>query len=83
MGKHSVEAEGDAEAADRVHHQKKTQIHPRDPLIPEKDNRADDTEDGQPDQGQENDFSQRRGRVCVGNRCAQAVSFAYIPNRGK
>ena len=83
VGEHPVEAKGDPEATDRVHDQKKTQIHPRDPLVPEQDNSANDTDDGEPDQGQQNEFRQRRGRVGVGDGCAQAVSFAYIPKGGK
>ena len=83
VGEHSVEAKGDSEATDRVHDQKKTQIHPGDPLVPEEDDGADDTDDGEPNQGQEDKFRQRRGRVGVGDGCAQAVSFAYIPYGGK
>ena len=51
MGEHPVKAEGDAEAADGVHAKKKAQIHPRDPLVPEEDDGADDADNGKPDQG--------------------------------
>ena len=51
VGEHPMEAEGDAEATDRVHAEKKPQIHPGNPLVPEEDDGADDADDGKPDQG--------------------------------
>ena len=51
MSEHAVEAEGDPEAADGVHDKEKTQIYPRNPLVPEEDDGANDADDGEPDQG--------------------------------
>ena len=83
VGEHPVEAKGDPESTNGVHGEKEDQIHPVHPMVPKQENGADDSKDGKPDQGQQNEFRQRRGRVGVGDGCAQAVSFAYIPKGGK
>ena len=83
VGEHPVETQGDAKTADRVHHKKKAEVHPVHPLVPKKNNGADDPEDGEPNEGQEDKFGERSRCVGVGNGCAQVLSFAYIPKGGK
>ena len=83
VGEHAVKAEGDAEAADGVHHQEQGEIDPVDPLVPKKEDGADDSEDGKPNQGQKDDFRQGCGCMGVCDGCAQAVSFPYLLKGGK
>ena len=83
VGEHAMKPEGDAKRTDCVHGKEKGQIHPVHPVVPKKSDGTDDPDDREPDQGQEDDFGEGSGRVGVGDRCAQAVSFAYIPKGGK
>ena len=83
VGEHPVETQGDAETADGVHDEKQSQIHPVHPLVPKKNNGADDPEDGEPNKGQKDKFGERSRCVGVGNGCAQDLGFAYIPKGGK
>ena len=56
VGQHPMETEGDAEGTDRIHRQEQGQVHPVHPAVPEKSNGADDPDDGEPDQGQKDQF---------------------------
>jgi len=58
--------EGDSEAAQGEKGEKKGEIHPGDIRVPQKDNGRNKTEDGEPDEGEEDQFGQR-GR-CLGMR---------------
>ena len=83
VGQHPVETEGNAEGTDRVHRKEQGQVHPVYPAIPEESDGTNDPDDGEPDQGQKDEFGEGGGRVGVSDGCAQAVSFAYIPIGGK
>ena len=65
VGEHPVEAKGDAEAANDVHGEEEGEVHPIDPLVPEEDDGADHSDDGQPDEGQKDEFREGGGRVGV------------------
>jgi hypothetical protein len=67
VGEHPVEAESDAEGADRIHGEKKGQIHPVHPTIPKKSDGTDDSDNREPNQGQKDKLCQGGSRVGVGN----------------
>ena len=66
VGKHPVVADGDAETTKGEKGKKESEIDPGNVRVPEKNNSGDNTEDGEPDEGEEDGFGKRVGCLGVG-----------------
>ena len=67
VGKHPMVADSDAVTTKGEKGEEKSEIDPGDIRVPEKNNRGDYTEDGEPDEGEEDGFSKRIGCLSVGD----------------
>ena len=67
VGKHPVVADGDTETTKGKKGKKESEIDPSDVRVPEKNNRGDHTEDGEPDEGEEDGFGKRISCLGVGD----------------